>query len=43
LSTIIDDSERLRQMGQAGQTWYEAQYRNERPALTHLYERVAPT
>ena len=41
LSTIIDDSERLLQMGEAGQTWYEAQYRNERPALTQLYECVA--
>lgn len=41
LSSIIDDSERLQQMGQAGQAWYEAQYRNERPALTQMYEGLA--
>lgn len=43
LSTIADDSERLQQMGQAGHTWYEAQYRMERPTLTQLYECVAHT
>jgi glycosyltransferase involved in cell wall biosynthesis len=41
LSSISDDAERLQQMGQAGQVWYEAQYRNERLALTRLYEDVA--
>lgn len=41
LSAILDDSERLQQMGHAGRAWYEAQYRKARPALTQMYECVA--
>jgi glycosyltransferase involved in cell wall biosynthesis len=41
LNAAISDPVRLQQMGQAGQAWYEAQYRNEPATLRHMYERVA--
>jgi len=41
LSGAINDSQGLQKMGQAGQAWYEAHYRDERVALRHMYERVA--
>ena len=43
LREIDRDPDRLRQMGRAGQSWYEAQYRATRPALRQLYAHVAQT
>jgi glycosyltransferase involved in cell wall biosynthesis len=43
LSATISEPIRLQQMGQAGQAWYEARYRDERTSLRRMYERVAHT
>jgi glycosyltransferase involved in cell wall biosynthesis len=41
IGAAINDPARLRQMGQAGQAWYETQYQNEKSTLRRMYERVA--
>lgn len=41
LNDALPDPVRLQQMGQAGQAWYEAQYRSESSTLRRMYECVA--
>jgi glycosyltransferase involved in cell wall biosynthesis len=41
LSLAINDPARLQRMGQAGRVWYEAEYRNDRSTLRHMYDHVA--
>jgi glycosyltransferase involved in cell wall biosynthesis len=41
VGAVSREPKQLQQMGQAGQAWYEAQYRDARPTLRNMYERVA--
>ena len=43
LQSALDNPKRLREMGEAGRAWYQAQRRVERNTLLDMYQRVTTT